>query len=136
MILMHLNYLAVAVSAIAYFALGAIYFNPNVMGKAWMEGHQLGNPTEEEKKGVPKLMAMTFVVCLFACIALGALVKIIHPSSLLVGAKIGLVAGAFATIAIGMSYMYTRKGTKLIAIDSAYHVIGLVIAAIIQTAWL
>jgi hypothetical protein len=136
MILTQLNYLAIAVSAVAYFAFGAIYFNPKVMGKAWMEGHQLGNPTEEEKKAVGKLMAMTFVVCLIASIGLGALIKIICPPTLLVGAKIGLVAGVFATSAIAMSYMYTRKSFQLIAIDSAYHVIGLIIAAVIQTAWL
>ncbi len=136
MILSQLNYLAVAVSAVAYFALGAIYFNPKVMGTAWMEGHKLSAPTEEDKKGMGKMMATTFVYCLIGCIALGCLVKIIAPSTLLVGAKIGLVAGAFASISIAMSYLYTKKSFKLIVIDSAYHVIGLVIAAVIQTAWL
>lgn len=135
MILMHLNYLAIAVSALAYFALGAIYFNPNVMGKAWMEEHKLGNPTEEDKKGMGKMMATTFVYCLIACIFLGAFVKIIHPASMLVGAKIGVACGVFATMSIAMSYMYTKKSFKIVVIDSAYHVIGLAIAAVIQTAW-
>src|SRR5258708_34033394 len=136
MILSQLNYLAVAVSAVAYFALGAIYFNPKVLGTAWMEGHKLSPPTEEDKKGMGKMMATTFVYCLIGCIALGCLVKIISPSPLLVGAKVGLVSGVFVSISIARRYLYKKKSFKLIAIDSAYHVIGLVIAAVIQTAWL
>ena len=136
MILAHLNYLAVAVSAVAYFALGAIYFNPKVLGTAWMTEHKLAAPTEEDKKGMGKMMATTFLYCLIACVFLGALLKIIHPASLMVGAKLGVACGMFATIAIAMSYLYTKKSFKVVVIDSAYHVIGLAIAAVIQTAWM
>ncbi len=136
MILSQLNYLAVAVSAVAYFALGAIYFNPKVLGTIWMEGHKLSPPTEEDKKGMGKMMATTFVYCFIACVALGSLVTIIHPMTWLLGAKIGLLAGVFTSISIAMSYMYTKKSFQLIMIDSAYHVIGLIIASLIQTAWL
>lgn len=136
MILAHLNYLAVAVSAIAYFALGAIYFNPKVMGTKWMEGHKLGQPTEEDKKNMGKVMGMTFVFCFFACIGIGCLVQIIMPGNMLVAVKIGLLAGLFASLSLAMSYMYTKKSLQLIIIDSAYHFIGLVIASVIQTAWL
>lgn len=136
MILTHLNYLAVAVSAVAYFALGAIYFNPNVMGKKWMEGHNLGNPTEEDKKNMGKMMATTFIYCLFGCVGIGCLVQIILPATMLVAVKIGLLAGLFASLSLAMSYMYTKKSFQLVIIDSAYHIIGLIIASIIQTAWL
>jgi len=136
MILSHLNYLAVAVSAVAYFALGAIYFNPKVMGTKWMEGHKLGQPTEEDKKNMGKIMGMTFVLCFFACIGIGCLVQIIMPTSMMVAVKIGLLAGLFASLSLAMSYMYTKKSMQLIIIDSAYHFIGLVIASVIQTAML
>jgi hypothetical protein len=136
MILTQLNYVAVAVSAIAYFALGAIYFNPKVAGKAWMQGHNLGNPTEEDKKNMGKVMAVTFIYCLFACVGIGCLVTIIHPTTMIVAAKIGLLCSLFATISLAMSYIYTRKSLQLVIIDSVYHVLGMIIASIIQTAWL
>lgn len=136
MILSHLNYLSIAVSAVAYFALGAIYFNPKVLGTTWMQGHKLAPPTDEDRKGMGKMMATTFVYCLIGCIAIGCLVAIIQPTTILVGAKIGLLGGVFASISIAMSHMYTKKSFQLIIIDSAYHVIGMVIASIIQTAWL
>ena len=136
MILSQLNYLSVAVSALAYFALGAIYFNPKVVGTMWMEGHKLSPPTEEDKKGMGKMMAITFVYCLFACVGIGCIVMIIQPGTLLVGAKIGLLTGLFASISIAMSYLYTKKSFQIVMIDSAYHVIGMIIASVIQTAWL
>ena len=134
MIISHLNYIAVAVSAVAYFALGAIYFNPKVMGTKWMEGHKLGQPTEEDKKNMGKIMGMTFVLCFFSCIGIGCIVQIIMPTSYLVAVKIGLLGGLFASMSLAMSYMYTKKSMQLIIIDSGYHFIGLVIASVIQTA--
>jgi hypothetical protein len=136
MILSHLNYLAIAVSAVVYFALGAIYFNPKVLGTTWMKGHALSPPTEEEKKGMGKLMAITFVYCFITCIGIGCLIQIIRPSTWLLGAKIGLLAGIFASVGITVSHMYTRKTFLLGIIDSGYHLIGSIAAAVIQTLWL
>ena len=136
MILSQLNYLAVAVSALAYFALGAIYFNPKVVGTMWMEGHKLSPPTEEDRKGMGKMMAITFVYCFIACVGIGCIVMIVHPTTMVVGAKIGLLTGVFASLSIAMSYLYTKKSFQIVMIDSAYHVIGMIIASLIQTAWL
>jgi hypothetical protein len=136
MILTQLNYLAVAVSAFVYFAIGAIYFNPKVFGTTWMQGHALSPPTEEEKKGMGKLMAVTFVYCLISCIGIGCLVQIIRPGTWFVGAKIGLLAGTFSSVGIAVSHMYTRKSFSLAIIDSGYHLIGSILAGIIQTMWL
>jgi len=135
MILAHLNYLAIAVSAVVYFALGAIYFNPKVLGTVWMKEHKLSPPTEEDRKNMGKIMALTLVYCLINCIALGCIVKIIHPYTLLLAIKIGLLASVFTFTTLAISYMYVKKSFKLILIDSFYHVIGLVIAAVIQTLW-
>ncbi len=134
MILTQLNYLAVAVSALAYFALGALYFNPKVMGTAWMKGHNLSEPTEEDKKGMGKMMATTFVYGFVACVGIGCMMKIVEPGTWLVAAKVGLLASVFASISLAMSYMYTKKSLQLVAIDSFYHVLGLIIASEVQFA--
>jgi hypothetical protein len=136
MILLKLNYLAVAISAVAYFVLGAIYFNPKVVGTSWMKGHRLNEPTEEDKKGIGKMMATTFVYCFVACIGLNCLVLIVHPTTWLLAAKVGLLASVFSSISLAMSHMYTKKSLQLVAIDSGYHVIGLIIASEIQMAFL
>lgn len=136
MIIQHLNWLAVLVSAIAYFSLGAIWFNPKILGTAWMQGHGLANPTEEDKKKVPMLMAATLVLCFFGAAVMGYFCYAVNSWDWMRGAKLGLLAGlGFSTIGIGMSYMYTKKSLKLIIIDSSYHVVGLMICGIIMSVW-
>jgi hypothetical protein len=101
-----------------------------------MEGHNLGNPTEEDKKNMGKVMGITFVYCFIASIGINCLVQIIHPSNMVLGAKIGLLCGVFAGLSLAMSYMYTKKSFQLVIIDSVYHILGMIIASLIQTAWL
>lgn len=141
MIIQNFNWLAVVVSAIAYFALGAIWFNPKVFGTIWMKGHNLTPPTEEDKKRMPILMLSTFVLCLIGVTALAYFVYVsrfyLHTNWIWYsGAKIGLLAGCgFSGVGIAMNYLYTRKSFTLILIDSAYHIVGMIIAGIILSMW-
>jgi len=140
MIIQHLNWLAVAVSAIAYFALGAIWFNPKVFGTTWIKGHGITAPTEEDKKRMPMVMATTLVLCFIGAIAMAYFVHVFSYYQVnwrwYSGAKVGLVAGiGFTGVAIAMNYLYTKKSLALIIIDSAYHIIGMVGAGIIISAW-
>lgn len=140
MILQHFNWLAIVVSALAYFCLGAIWFNQKVFGTIWMKGHGITGPTEEDKKKMPMIMLSTLVLCFVAAVALA---YFIHVFSFYTpnwqwysGVKVAMVGGiGFAGVAIAMNYMYTRKPFSVIIIDSLYHVIGLSVAGIILSAW-
>lgn len=141
MIIQHLNWLAVAVSAIAYFALGAIWFNTKVFGTIWMKEHNIGTPTEEDKKKMPMLMVSTFILCIIGAIAIGYFsyaVNSLHsgPITWMRGVKIGLIAGiGFSGVGIAMNYLYTRKSWTLILIDAGYHIVGMIISGIIMSVW-
>ncbi|HLG40808.1 MAG TPA: DUF1761 domain-containing protein, partial [Chitinophagaceae bacterium] len=71
MIVQHLNWIAVLVSGLAYFALGAIWFNKNVFGTMWMKAHNISPPTAEDKKQMPKMMIGTFVLCIIGAMVTG-----------------------------------------------------------------
>ena len=141
MIIQNLNWLAVIVSAIAYFALGAIWFNPKVFGTIWMKGHNLAPPTEEDKKRMPMRMLSTFILCLIGAAAMAYFMYVsssYHHTSWrwYSGVKIGLIAGCgFSGVGIAMNYIYTRKSFTLILIDSAYHVVGMIVSGIILSVW-
>jgi hypothetical protein len=140
MILEHLNYLAVAVSAIAYFAIGSVWFSPVGFSKPWMSGHNISMPTDEETrkkmmKEMPKYMAFSLLSCFVATIALACLQGLIGTHNWMAGAKLGLVAGSFVFIAFAQSHMYTRKSFKLVLIDAGYHIVGLVLVGIILSVW-
>jgi len=135
MLIQYFNWLAIAVAAIAYFSLGAIWFNPKVFGTAWMKGHGI-IPNEEDKKNMGKVMAMTFVLCFIGAMVSCYFVYAVNSWTWMTGAKIGLVAGCgFSGVAIAMNYMYTRKPMSLIIIDSSYHVIGFIICCVILSVW-
>lgn len=140
MIILHLNWLAVAVSALAYFALGAIWFNPKVFGTMWMQGHGISAPTEEDKKRMPMIMITTLVLCFIGTIAMGYFVEVFRYYQVnwrwYSGAKVAVVAGCgFTGVAMAMNYMYTKKSLKLIIVDSAYHLVGMIGAGIILSVW-
>ena len=135
MIIQHLNWLAVAVSALAYFSLGAIWFNPKVFGTVWMKGHGI-TPTEEDKKNMGKMMLSTLVLCFIGAITAGYFCYAINSWDWMRGAKIGFIAGCgFTGVGIAMNYMYTKKPLSVIIIDSAYHVVGMVTAGVIMSVW-
>ncbi|MEW6467925.1 MAG: DUF1761 domain-containing protein [Bacteroidota bacterium] len=136
MVLQHLNWLAVAVSGLAYFMIGAVWFNQNVFGTAWMKGHNISGPTEEEKKKMPMMMLVTFLCCMVAAVCMGYFIHALGITNWMMGAKIGLIAGCgFAGVAIALNHMYTRKSLGLTIIDAGYHVAGLVVCGVILSAW-
>ncbi len=140
MILEHLNYAAVAVSAVAYFMVGSIWFTPIGFSKPWMKGHGIVMPDDataqaQMKKEMPKLFAMTFVLCFLAVLSVACIEGIARVNNCMAGAKVGLAAAVFAFVAIAQSHMYTRKSFKLVLIDAGYHIVSLVIVGIILAVW-
>jgi hypothetical protein len=52
------------------------------------------------------------------------------------GVKLGLITGVcFSAIAICISYLYQNKPGALSMVDSGYHIVGNVVAAIILCVW-
>ena len=139
MIIQNLNWLAIAAAALAYFALGAIWFNPKVFGTIWMKGHNI-TPNEEDKKKMPMMMLTTFVLCFIGTIALAYFIYVFSFYTVnwqwYSGVKVALVGGCgFTGVAMAMNYMYTKKSWTLIIIDSSYHIVGMTIAGIIMSVW-
>ena len=136
MILQQLNWPAVAVSAIIYFALGAIWFNPKVFGTIWMKGHGIGVPSEEDKKNMGKMMGMSFIKTVVLTILVAYIVMVINYSgSTMTALKIGVVLGCIASFPIGINYLFMKKPFTIWLIDGGYHVCGVVIASLIISAW-
>jgi hypothetical protein len=136
MVLQHLNWLAVAVSAIVYFCLGAIWFNPRVFGTMWMKGHGIAEPTEADKKNIGMMMTMSFVKTIVLTVLVAYVVRIINYSGdTMTALKIGAVLGGIASLPIGINYLFMKKSFTIWLIDGGYHVCGVIISALIISAW-
>lgn len=133
----HLNWLAVAVAAVAYFMLGGLWYSKALFGSTWIKstGIDMNNP--DAKKGVGAVMAFTFLLEFITCAGLAILVyRLMLVGGVMSGIKLGLFTGIFfSSISICISYLYQSKPKVLHLIDGGYHIAGNVIAAVILCVW-
>ena len=130
-----LNWLAVIVATIAYFALGAIWYAPAVFGNTWMRAGGFEVPEQPQAA----FYVVPFLTCLLATIVVGMLAFATGSDTLGEGIVLGLLTGvgiAFSALLVtGFFDPQKPQAMVWVAIVSGYHVVGLVIAASILAAW-
>lgn len=129
------NHLAVLVAAVAFFGLGAVWYN--VFSEPWLNG--IGKTVEQLAKdggGKPFAFAVGFLAILVMCYTLAWIVhKGMQPSAgngALTGATVafGLVGAMLA-----LNYGFEARGLTLWLINAGYAFVGLVVAGAIIGAW-
>jgi len=131
----HINWLAVLVAAIAFFALGAVWYS-FLFRDPWIKltGVKMGDPNA--KTGIAGIMFTSFLMIIICTIGLALFLSKIGPSSWMSGAKVGLIAGVcFCATAISNSYLYEKRPSGLHLINGGYNVVGCIIAGIILAVW-
>jgi len=133
----HINWLAVLVATLAYFMLGALWYSKALFGKSWATMVKLDVSDPNLKKGMGKMMMISFLLMAITCIGLALLiVKVNFGDDYMYGIKIGLMTGVcYASAAVSINYVYENKPTMLYVINNGYHVLGHVIAATILIMW-
>lgn len=135
-----LNWLAVIVAAIAYFAIGAIWYAPPVLGKTWMAA---GGITPEQTQVQDGPGAAIYVVPLIgsvlSAIALGMLAEATGTDTLGEGLVLGVVVaiGFALAIALVTATFETTKPKPMVwgAVNAGYHIVGNLVAGAIIGAW-
>ncbi|MGH2428545.1 MAG: DUF1761 domain-containing protein [Candidatus Limnocylindria bacterium] len=137
-VLGELNWLAVIVGALIYFALGALWYSPILLGRQWQRS--IGWDPE---KAPPEMNPLTYVVPLLAylvmAVAIGLLAASTGTDEIGEGVTLGVV------VAIGLSLMHTLVDATFdpnkphpwvwFWINGTYHAIGLMIVAIVVSIW-
>lgn len=133
----HLNWLAIAVAAVAYFMLGGLWYSKALFGKAWIQSTGIDMHRPDAKKGVGGVMAVTFILEFIICIGLAILVyRLMLTDGVMSGIKLGLLTGiCFSAIVISISYLYQGRPKSLSLIDGGYHVAGNILGAVILCSW-
>ena len=131
---MKTNYLAVFVSAVAYWILGAVWFGM-VFGKPWMALEHL---TEEQAKSMNPVLPyiISFVLNLLIAFVLAQLCIWRDANSAARGAALGvLVWIGFVGPITYTTYMYEMRPKELFAINEFYPLVGLCLMGAILGAW-
>jgi len=136
-----INWLAVVTAAVAFFALGAIWYGP-VFGKLWQKGAGLSDD-DIKNSNMGKTFGAAFVFALLISVGMG-LFFFGFPAEPGceaemdggMGAMYGLMTGIFFLFpSIGMNYTFAKKPISYILIDAGYHIVAYTIVGTILGAW-
>jgi len=132
----HFNWLAIAVAAVAYFLLGALWYS-FLFKNTWIKGSGVNMNNPDAKKGAGGIMFFTLLLEFVTCVGLAILVtRLSLNGGVLSGIKLGLMTGVcFSAVAVTISFMYQMKPKSLWFVDSGYHIVGQIVAAIIICIW-
>jgi hypothetical protein len=133
----YINVWAVFVSALAFWALGALWYSPVLFGKRWQK--EIGMSEEDLKKAnMALIFGGSFVLMLLMVWALNFVINSHKAESVSLG--MGLIYGLFtgfffSMMTMGINYLYQRRSIVLWLIDGIYVVLGLGIAGMILGTW-
>ena len=133
-----LNWLAVLVAALAYFAIGAVWYAPPLFGKAWMAAGGMATP-EAGSRPSPAIYLTPLAGSVLSSVALAMLAAATGTDTLQRGIVLGLVAaiGFAVSITFVTAQFESEKPKPMVwgAITAGYHAVGILVAAIIVASW-
>jgi hypothetical protein len=133
-----LNWLAVLVAALAYFAIGALWYAPPVLGRPWMAAGGMTPPEAGTRPG-PAIYLTPLIGSVLASVALAMLAAATGSDSLQRGIVLGLVCAiGFAVSIVFVTAQFESEKPKPMvwgAITAGYHAVGILVAAIIVASW-
>lgn len=132
-----INWWAVIVAAVAFWALGALWYSPLLFSKRWQK--EVDFKEEDQKNAnMALIFGLSFVLMFIMVFGLSLMLGFHKPENIswLNGLYLGLFSGIFfAVTTIGINYLYQRRSVVLWLIDGAYVILGLAIAGTILGAW-
>jgi hypothetical protein len=132
-----LNWLAVIVATIAYFALGALWFADATLGKAWVRSMGWDRPADFRPGSA--FYIGPFVTCLIATIAVAMLAKATGSDTFAEGIVLGLVVGVGISAAVlfvtGIFDPKRAQPLTWFLIAGGYHLVGLLISSVVVSVW-
>ena len=133
-----LNWLAVIVGGLIYFALGALWYSPVLFARQWQRS--IGWDPERTP---PEMRLTTYLVPALAYLVMAVAVGLIAAASGTDTIGEGIVLGV--VVGVGLSLMHTLVDATFdpnkpgpwtwFAINGTYHALGLIIVAVIVAAW-
>jgi Protein of unknown function (DUF1761) len=128
-----LNWLAILVAAVAWFAFSAAWYSVPPLSNAWMRAAKV-TPTE----GPPlvSLLFPTFVGYFVTSTVIAMLAKAIGAATFADGLALGIVLGiGFGVVGALVTQLYEQKGGTYWLINGVNAIIAYSIVSVIVTLW-
>jgi surface polysaccharide O-acyltransferase-like enzyme len=129
--------LPVLVSALAVFAIGALWYSPVLFGKQWAAAHGLSEEKLQARRAsAGRAYAVSFLCYVVMAVAMSVLIGRIGVTMWQGGVKLGALIGlGFAATISLTANMFSDKPLAAYLIDAGYQVVYLIVMGIILAAW-
>lgn len=134
----YLNWPAVAVAALAYFGLGALWYSKALFAKRWIAYLKIDVNDPDAKKGMGMMFGGSLVMMFVQSLAIAIIAERlgIRGAGWMSGLKLGALTGCcFCAATVGVNYLYEKKPMSLFLINAGYAIVGNIIAAVIICSW-
>ncbi len=134
----YLNWPAIAAAALAYFALGALWYSKLLFVKKWIAYLKIDVNDPNAKKGVGLMFGGSLIMMFIQSLAIAILAERlgIRGAGWVSGLKLGAFTGCcFCAATIAVNYLYEKKPLGLFLINAGYAVVGNILAGIIICVW-
>ena len=128
-----LNWLAILVAAVAFFAVGALWYQPKVMGARWMKAAGV-DPSKASPN--PGIFVGTLIAYFLMAMVLAMIARGIGGSSFGDGLVLGLVTGVvFVGAQAWVNVTFEGRSMDLVLVNGGIGVFGHVIMGVSVTVW-
>jgi hypothetical protein len=128
-----LNWLAILVAAIAWFAFSAIWYSIPPLSNAWQKAARV---TPGEGPPLAMILIPTFIGYFVTSIVIALLATAIKGDEVVNGVALGVALGVgFGVVGAVVNQMYEQKGNSYWLINGANAVIAYTIVSVIVTIW-
>lgn len=132
MLSVHVNYLAVLISAAVYMAVGMLWYSKALFAKEWTK---LTGKSQSDMKGSQKAMGFAILTSLLTAFVLARFITISGESTALGGAKIGLWLWlGFVATTHAVYPIFEGKPVKLYQIGMGYQLVSFLLMGAIIAA--
>jgi len=132
-----LNWLAVLVAAVAYFALGTVWYAEYAFGRAWQRAS--GRDLSPPENASPAVYLIPLLTCFVITLATAMIGHASNTDNIMEGLLLGLVVGIGIALPVRMvtgAYDMTKPAPiTFAAIGAGYHIVGLTLAGAILGQW-
>jgi hypothetical protein len=128
-----LNWLAVVVATVAWFAFSAIWYSVPPLSNAWQRAAKV---TPGEGPPLAMILIPTFVGYFVTTVVIALLARAIGATDYVDGIALGVALGVgFGVIGAFISQIYEQKGGSYWLINGVNAIIAYSIVAVIVTLW-
>jgi Protein of unknown function (DUF1761) len=132
---LHFNHVAILISAVAQWILGAVWYSPILFAKPWAAMVGVSRETSKQSAMIVGMIASLIGSAILSFV-LAHIIVWSGASTMPWGATIGFVLWTgFIAAPLAASYIYEGRPFKLFVINTGYWLVALMMSSVLLACW-